>query len=70
MRLKPGSSQATISENISEMRHAGHPEDQAVAAALDKARSGRKKRHKRHGRGRAKARRGYGKMHNRHRGRA
>jgi hypothetical protein len=33
MPLKPGRSQATISSNIREMRHAGHPENQSVAAA-------------------------------------
>lgn len=38
MPLKPGKSQATISRNISEMVHAGHPHRQAVAAALDTAR--------------------------------
>jgi hypothetical protein len=38
MPLKHGKSQATISANISEMMHAGHPQDQAVAAALQTAR--------------------------------
>jgi hypothetical protein len=39
MPLAHGSSQATISKNISEMSQAGHPHDQAVAAALNVARS-------------------------------
>lgn len=43
MPLKPGSSQETISSNISEMRAAGHPQDQAVAAALNTAREGMKR---------------------------
>lgn len=43
MPLKPGTSQETISQNISEMVHAGHPQDQAVAAALSSAREGRKR---------------------------
>lgn len=38
MPLKHGKSQATISSNIREMMHAGHPQDQAVAAALQTAR--------------------------------
>lgn len=38
MPLKKGKSQATISSNISEMIHAGHPKDQAIAAALNTAR--------------------------------
>jgi len=38
MPLKHGKSQATISGNISEMMHAGHPQDQAIAAALETAR--------------------------------
>ena len=41
MPLKHGSSQATISQNISEMSRSGHPHDQAVAAALNIARSGK-----------------------------
>ena len=38
MPLTPGKSQKTISHNISEMIHAGHPQDQAIAAALNTAR--------------------------------
>jgi len=41
MPLKKGKSQATISGNISEMIKAGHPRDQAIAAALSTARKTR-----------------------------
>jgi hypothetical protein len=41
MPLKSGSSQKTISSNISEMIHAGHPQKQAIAAALQTARKTR-----------------------------
>ena len=41
MPLAHGSSPATISSNIREMVHAGHPQDQAVAAAMRTAREGR-----------------------------
>jgi len=37
MPLKSGSSQAVISANIREMIEAGHPREQAIAAALRKA---------------------------------
>jgi hypothetical protein len=42
MPLAHGSSQATISSNIKEMIRAGHPQDQAVAAAMRAARQGRR----------------------------
>ena len=42
MPLSKGKSQKTISNNISEMISAGHPRDQAVAAALNVARSVKK----------------------------
>ena len=38
MPLKPGKSDAVISQNIREMRHSGYPQRQAVAAALSTAR--------------------------------
>lgn len=37
MPLKSGSSSKTISENIRELRRAGHPEDQSIAIAMRKA---------------------------------
>ena len=39
MPLTPGKSQIAISHNIREMRHAGHPQDQSVAAAMNMARN-------------------------------
>jgi hypothetical protein len=43
MPLKSGKSQKTISGNISEMMHAGHPQKQAIAAAMNKAGKSRPK---------------------------
>lgn len=42
MPLKPG--KKNIGANIKEMIEHGHPQKQAVAAALDKARKGKKRR--------------------------
>lgn len=47
MPLKSGGDRATISRNISEMVRSGHPQRQAVAAALSNAR--RSKRRSRRG---------------------
>jgi len=47
--LSKGRSQKAISGNISEMIKAGHPKDQAIAAALDKAGKSKKSRKKKAG---------------------
>ena len=44
MPLERGSSRATISRNISEMVRAGHPQRQAIAAAMRQAGKSRGKR--------------------------
>jgi len=43
MPLKKGSSRATVSQNIRELRHSGHPQKQSVAIAMKKAGKSRKK---------------------------
>lgn len=42
MPLEKGKSRAVVSHNIAELRHAGHPENQAVAIAMKKAGRARK----------------------------
>jgi hypothetical protein len=43
MPLKKGKSKKTIGKNIKEMKKAGYPQDQSVAAALSTARKSGKK---------------------------
>ena len=44
MPLESGSSRAVVSRNIERERHAGKPQDQAVAIALRKAGKARKRK--------------------------
>lgn len=50
MPLKKGKSKKVISRNIREMMHAGHPQKQAIAAAMNQAGKSRKKKGKKRGR--------------------
>jgi hypothetical protein len=43
MPLKSGKSRKVISENISELRHSGRPQDQSVAIAMKEAGKSKKK---------------------------
>jgi len=43
MPLEKGKSKKVISRNISELRHSGYPQKQAIAIAMSKAKKKRKK---------------------------
>jgi len=47
MPLKKGKSDKVVSENISELRHSGYPQKQAIAIAYSIARRKRKDKKKR-----------------------
>lgn len=49
MPLKKGSSRKVISENIREMMASGHPQKQAIAAALSNARRSKRKKRRYNG---------------------
>lgn len=57
MPLKRGSSQETVSENISEMVRSGHPQQQAIAASLENARRSKRRGKRKGKRGRKRSRR-------------
>ncbi len=59
MPLKKGSSKATISSNISEMRHSGYPEKVAVAASFNQARKSGAKLKKKKSSSKKKGKGGY-----------
>ena len=44
MPLKPGTDPKTVSQNIKEMMASGHPQKQAVAAAMDMKRKSESKK--------------------------
>jgi len=45
MPLKRGTSRRTISGNISELRHSGYPQRQAIAISYSKAGKSKKRKH-------------------------